>query len=70
MPKPIKSQKDLELGKARRLIVALIHAHVDKNEKEFKRLIEEDSKAILTTQGYEYVVALLNPELLMVPVEA
>jgi len=62
-------KKDLELGKARRLIIALIQAHVDKNEKEFKRLVEEDSKAILTTQGYEYVVALLNPELLMVPME-
>ena len=62
-------KKDLELEKARRLIIALIQAHVDKNEKEFKRLVEEDSKAILTTQGYEYVVALLNPELLMVPME-
>ena len=60
---------EFELGKARRLIVALIQAHADKNEKEFKRLVEEDSKDILTTQGYEYVIALLNPELLMVPME-
>lgn len=60
---------EFELGKARRLIVALIQAHADKNEKEFKRLVEEDSKAILTTQGYEYAVALLNPDLLMVPME-
>ena len=60
---------EFELGKARRLIIALIQAHVDKNEKEFKRLVEEDSKDILTTQGYEYSVALLNPELLMVPME-
>lgn len=60
---------EFELGKARRLIIALIQAHVDKNEKEFKRLVEEDAKAILTTQGYEYAVALLNPELLMVPME-
>lgn len=60
---------EFELGKARRLIIALIQAHTDKNEKEFKRLVEEDSKGILTTQGYEYVVALLNPELLMVPME-
>ena len=62
-------KKDFELGRARRLIIALIQAHTDKNEKEFKRLVEEDSKAILTTQGYEYVVALLNTELLMVPME-
>ena len=62
-------KKDFELGRARRLIIALIQSHADKNEKEFKRLVEEDSKAILTTQGYEYVVALLNPELLMVPME-
>ena len=60
---------DFELGEARRFIVALIRAYADKNEKEFKRLVEEDSKKILTTQGYEYVVALLNPELLMVPME-
>ena len=60
---------EFELGRARRLIIALIQAHVDKNEKEFKRLVEEDSKDILTTQGYEYVVALLNPELQMVPME-
>ena len=62
-------KKDFELGRARRLIVALIQAHANKNEKEFKRLVEEDSKAILTTQDYEYAVALLNPELLMVPME-
>ncbi len=62
-------KKDLELGRARRLIIALIQAHADKNEKEFKRLVEEDSKEILTTQGYEYAVTLLNPELLMVPME-
>ena len=62
-------KKDFDLGRARRLIIALIQAHADKNEKEFKMLVEEDSKAILTTQGYEYVVALLNPELLMVPME-
>ena len=60
---------EFELGKARRLIIALIQAHADKNEKEFKRLVVEDSKDILTTQGYEYSVALLNPELLMVPME-
>ena len=60
---------EFELEKARRLIIALIQAHADKNEKEFKRLVKEDSKAILTTQGYEYAVALLNPELLMVPME-
>ena len=60
---------EFELGKARRFIIELIQAHTDKNEKEFKRLVEEDSKKILTTQGYEYVVALLNPELLMVPME-
>lgn len=60
---------EFELGKARRLIIALIQAHADKNEKEFKRLVEEDSKQTLTTQGYEYAVALLNPELLMVPME-
>ena len=60
---------EFELGKARRLIIAQIQAHTDKNEKEFKRLVEEDSKAILTTQGYEYSVALLNPELLIVPME-
>ena len=62
-------KKKFELGKARRLIIALIQAYTDKNEKEFKRLVEEDSKKILTIQGYEYVVALLNPELLMVPME-
>lgn len=62
-------KKDLELGRARRLIIELIQAHTDKNEKEFKRLVEEDSKQILTMQGYEYSVALLNPELLMVPME-
>lgn len=62
-------KKELNLLKVRKFIIALIQAHVDKNEKEFKRLVEEDSKAILTTQGYEYVVALLNPELLMVPME-
>lgn len=60
---------DFELGKARRFIIELIQAHADKNEKEFKRLVEEDSKAILTKQGYEYAIALLNPELLMVPME-
>ena len=60
---------EFELGKARRLIIELIQAHANKNEKEFKRLVEEDSKKILTTQGYEYSVALLNPELLMVPME-
>ena len=60
---------DFELGEARRFIVELIRAYADKNEKEFKRLVEEDSKKILTTQGYEYVIALLNPELLMVPME-
>lgn len=63
------NKKDFELGRARRLIIELIQAHTDKNEKEFKRLVEEDSKGILTTQGYEYSVALLNPELLMVPME-
>lgn len=62
-------KKDFELGRARRLIIELIQAHTDKNEKEFKRLVEEDSKQILTMQGYEYSVALLNPELLMVPME-
>lgn len=62
-------KKEFELGRARRLIIALIQAHVDKNETEFKKLVEEDSKKILTTQGYEYSVALLNPELLMVPME-
>lgn len=62
-------KKDFELGKARRFIIKLIQAHADKNEKEFKRLVEEDSKAILTKQGYEYAVALLNPELLMVPMK-
>ena len=62
-------KKDLELGRARRLIIALIQAHVDRNETEFKNIVEEDSRGILTTQGYEYVVALLNPELLMVPME-
>lgn len=62
-------KKDFELGKARRFIIELIQAHTDKNEKEFKRLVEEDSKAILTTQGYEHAIALLNPELLMVPME-
>ena len=62
-------KKEFELGRARRLIIALIQAHVDKNETEFKRLVEEDSKKILTTQGYEYAIALLNPELLMVPME-
>ena len=62
-------KKEFELGRARRLIIALIQAHVDKNETEFKKLVEEDSKNILTTQGYEYSVALLNPELLMVPME-
>lgn len=60
---------EFKLRKARRFIVALIQAHADRNEKEFKRLVEEDSKQILTTQGYEYAVALLNPELLMVPME-
>ena len=60
---------EFELGKARALIIELIEAYSDKNEKEFKRLVEEDSKAILTTQGYEYVVTLLNLELLMVPME-
>ena len=35
-------KKDFELGRARRLIIALIQAHADKNEKEFKRLVEED----------------------------
>lgn len=62
-------KKDFELGRARRLIIALIQAHVDRNETEFKKIVEEDSKGILTTQGYEYAVALLNPELLMVPME-
>ena len=62
-------KKEFELGKARRLIIALIQAYTDKNEKEFKRLVEEDAKAILTIQGYEYSVALLNPELLIVPME-
>ena len=62
-------KKDFDHGRARRLIIELIQAHADKNEKEFNRFVEEDSKAILTTQGYEYVVALLNPELLMVPME-
>lgn len=62
-------KKDFELGRARRLIIALIQAHVDKNETEFKNIVEEDSKAILTTQGYEYAIALLNPELLIVPME-
>lgn len=62
-------KKEFELGKARRLIIALIQAHVDKNETEFKNIVEEDSRGILTKQGYEYVVALLNPELLMVPME-
>ena len=60
---------EFELGKARALIIELIEAYSDKNEKEFKRLVEKDSKAILTTQGYEYVVTLLNLELLMVPME-
>ena len=60
---------EFELGKARRFIVTLIQTYVDKNEKEFRRLVEEDSKEILTTQGYKYVVALLNPELLIVPME-
>ena len=60
---------EFELGKARARIIELIEAYSDKNEKEFKRLVEEDAKAILTTQGYEYSVALLNPELLMVPME-
>ena len=62
-------KKEFELGKARRLIIALIQAHVDKNETEFKNIVEEDSRGILTKQGYEYVVALLNPELLTVPME-
>lgn len=60
---------EFELGKARRFIIELIQAYADKNEKEFKRLVEEDSKDILTTQGYEYVVSLLNPELLMISME-
>lgn len=60
---------EFELGKARTLIIELIEAYADKNETEFKRLVEEDSKELLTTQGYEYAVALLNPELLMVPME-
>lgn len=62
-------KKELNLLKVRKFIIALIQAHADKNEKEFKRLVEEDAKAILTTQGYEYAIALLNPELLMVPME-
>ena len=62
-------KKEFELGRARRLIIALIQAHVDKNETEFKNIVEEDSRGILTKQGYEYVVALLNPELLMIPME-
>ncbi len=60
---------EFELGRARRLIIALIQAHVDRNEMEFKNIVEEDSRGILTTQGYEYAVALLNPELLMVSME-
>ena len=60
---------EFELGEARALIIELIEAYADKNEKEFKNIVEEDSKNILTTQGYEYSVALLNPKLQIVLME-